>query len=437
METSDAESDDENLGWMIAEYKKRKRNKDLSREEIQEIIGCRSPQSKKNKTEHKKPDTNNLNTLTTKNDTGDVNKHNKNTSKYMCTQKQEINKQFKHMFYINTNNDLLTRVEIAEIWEKVQPHSSDIILKTKYGFLLKSNTNKETLKLNLEQLKSTGKISKYSETTSNNQRPTTKILQTESYSAIIENLEPYITDQQISDHLINQQITHRYCKRIISRATGKPTSFIRIITSEMQAYEKIISQGMFFKNQHYRVIPSSPPKPTPQPCNKCLQFTHKTEDCNMPNKCNKCGENHATSKCKSTLPQKCNACGAEDHQAWQFKCPRRPTSPIQGIPNIPIKPLNKKTHELPQDLKKNSRVHQPITIHDQIINIYIQKLNKPKNVNREELIQKLKKRFIAEYNIDTCIVFPGGNRAFIFMFDLDDPNTASPTEAIQGVIANV
>lgn len=64
-----------------------------------------------------------------------------------------------------------------------------------------------------------------------------------------------------------------------------------------------------------------------------------------------------------------------------------------------------------------------------IINTYIRKLNKPKNINREELLYKLKKRFITEYKIGTTAVF-SGNRLYILMFDMEDPNKPSPTELV-------
>lgn len=232
-------------------------------------------------------------------------------------------------------------------------------------------------------------------------------------------------------------IEHRYCKRIIARATGKPTSLIRIITGNLSAYERLINEGLFFKNRHYPIYESSPPKPAPLPCKRCLQFTHRTEECTAPVKCDKCGESHNTNKCTKEMPARCRSCNATDHQAWAFKCPKRPTGPIEGIPNIPISTLNKKSHEIDQDLKKDRKIHSPITIHDHIINTYVRKLNKPKHINREELIQKLKKRFIWEYNIDTSLVFPGGSKVYIFMFDLDSPDQNSPTEPIQGKISSV
>lgn len=66
-----------------------------------------------------------------------------------------------------------------------------------------------------------------------------------------------------------------------------------------------------------------------------------------------------------------------------------------------------------------------------IINTYISKINKEKNRDREELLKKLRKRFVTQYNIDTVASF-SGNRLYILMFDLDEPLTVSPTEPMPG-----
>lgn len=211
---------------------------------------------------------------------------------------------------------------------------------------------------------------------------------------------------------------HRYCKRITSRATGNLTSLIRIITGCLQSYEKLLNEGVFYKNKHYAVYPSSPPPPLPIPCAKCMEFTHTTENCGNPIKCSKCFGQHYTNNCTSTLAAKCTSCQSEEHMAWSPKCPKRPTAPITGIPNAKIKSINKLSAEIDSNITNNNRVHKAITIHDHIITTYVNKLNKNGNNDRQHLIDKLKKRFINNYRIDTAIVF-SGNSIYIFMFDLD------------------
>jgi len=87
---------------------------------------------------------------------------------------------------------------------------------------------------------------------------------------------------------------------------------------------------------------------------------------------------------------------------------------------------------MPPEKTTNSKIHAPVTVHDLIINTYINKLNKPKNINREELLNKLKARFINEYNIYTTAVI-SGHRLYVLMFDLDQPDSQSLTEPTQGV----
>nr|CAI5841214.1 unnamed protein product [Callosobruchus analis] len=155
--------------------------------------------------------------------------------------------------------------------------------------------------------------------------------------------------------------------------------------------------------RHYAIFPSAPPPPAPIPCSKCLLFTHKTEQCTTPIKCLKCGEQHATAKCKTELPVKCNVCGSTDHQAWAFQCPKRPTKPLEGIPNLPVKTLNKTSRQIVNEEKKKSRIHEPLTVHDMIINTYVEELNHPGNTDREDILRKLRQKFIRHYNIETTV----------------------------------
>lgn len=321
---------------------------------------------------------------------------------------------------------------LADEWEKEHPNSDEAILKTKAGFILKSNRSIKTITETLNKFKDAKIIMNYKETNSVINKSGDKIQTiTNSYSVIIGSVEHDITNEEIGDFLTSMNVSHRYCKRIISRATNKPTYLVRIISGCMNSTEKLLNEGFFYKHRHYPVFPSLPPAPLPQPCSKCQQFTHTTENCTSPQKCAKCGQQHHTSNCTTELAPKCMSCGAEDHAAWSLKCPRRPTKPIEGIPNTQIKALNKKTKQIETKITQDSRIHAPVTVHDLIINTYINKLNKEKYTDREELIKKLRKRYIFLYNIDTICHF-SGTRLYILMFDLDEPLTISPTQPIEG-----
>jgi hypothetical protein len=64
-------------------------------------------------------------------------------------------------------------------------------------------------------------------------------------------------------------------------------------------------------------------------CGRCLNFGHGANNCNMTQKCLKCGEEHATEKCvyskqfeEKTKEVKCGNC-SQNHTANYHKCPNR------------------------------------------------------------------------------------------------------------------
>lgn len=343
-----------------------------------------------------------------------------------------INKKYINLFYVNVPPNITTRTQMADVWGIARPSNSDIILKTKKGFLLKSDTSKTVLINTLKVLQKHEKITAFSETSAYTHNNKGRILPEQSYSCVVSSVELEISEATLGEHLNKLGLNFRYCKRIISRSTNLPTRFIRLITGDVKSYEKLLTEGLFFKCRHYAVYTSSPPPPAPLPCNKCLSFEHKSEACKAPLKCLRCGASHSTNKCATNLPPKCNSCGSTEHQAWSFKCPNRPKKPIEGIPNLPVKTLNKKTRQITNQQYKNTRIHAPVTIHDLIVNTYVNKLNKPENVNRQELLDKLRKKFISEFQVETAVTFIGNNWIYILMFDLEVDDLVSPTETTQG-----
>lgn len=400
---------------------KRKRTNEFTQEEITKIILGDIPQSSQTKTKEI-----NSNTKNKEDNNSSYTSKNPNSNKNYSPHMNEIkHKKYKHLYFISTDNKY-TRIQFTDLWGKIYPKAKDIIIQTKKGFILKTDSSKESITHTLNKMVESGRIQNFQETEPNSKPPTS--FPAPSYSVIITAVEPEIEDKTISDVLNKCNMEHRYCKRIISRTNNKPTTFIRIITGSQNTFETLLSEGLFFKYRHYPVYPSRPPLPTPKPCNKCLAFDHTTESCNTPIKCSKCFGPHSSNKCSSTLSPKCTSCGSEEHQAWSFKCPNRPKAPIEGIPNIQIKTLNKKSQEISTE-NRNSRIHTFITIHDHIINTYINEINEPTNTNREELLIKLRKRFMINFNVDTTAVF-SGNRVYILIFEMERQDPYSPTEPI-------
>lgn len=465
-DTSD-EREDTEMDWEIQSKRNKKRNRksresawsdgsssmslnEQERERIHKIIGIEKPIHKKTRTDNiaKSSHTKTTETKpTTKNSTNysrpgpsstaQKNENNQaiekqiNTKKinYSQTMQSILYKKYKHIFYITTKEDI-SRIKFADKWSAYYPTSKDVIIKTKQGFVLKSDNEKATLKTTLKELQTKKYITKFEEGIPA-PLPTAKTFQP-SFSAIISKVEIDINEVNISEHLTANNINHRFCKRIVSRARDKPTMMIRIITGCSTSFQKLLHEGIFYKNQHYPAYPSNPPSPIPVPCSKCSSFTHTTEQCTTNVKCLKCQGSHPTIKCTSPLPVTCAACGSHEHVPWSIQCPKRPKKPIEGIPNTKIKCINKKTDELDNKITRNSRIHTPITPHDYIINKYLSKINKPKYTDRQELIKTLRNRFIEQFNIETSVHFTG-NRIYILMFDLTDRDSESPTQPTEGV----
>lgn len=423
--TSAPESTEDEQPFSTVGEKKRKKNQ-RSSTQTKKLNDTKSPEIRMNPPLLPPPQKNPQNKVTNTTSNNSQKKTINNHSQQMF---HKINRKYQHGFYVSTTTDL-PRTQMADIWMNHFPRSKDTILKTKKGFLIKSDGDKENIVKILQLLKNNKTINSFEENKEMNS--TSQGFSTQgSYSVVISSVDPDITDEEISTELKNQKIEHRFCKRITSRATGKPTQLIRIITGNIKAFECLLAAGLFYKCRHYPVFPSTPPEPIPVPCARCNEFTHTTINCKSVTICNKCKGNHHTNSCTSPLPISCTACGEKDHVAWSIKCPKRPTKPIDGIPNVKIKSINKKSHQIKPSITKNNRVHTPITIHDNIIDTYIQKLNNPKNTDRQQLINKLKMRFIEAHNIDTTAVF-SGNRLYILMFDLNEENSVVATEPIEG-----
>jgi len=325
-----------------------------------------------------------------------------------------------------------TRVQLAIRWDEVNVDNKDVVIKQENNFLIKTNNEnkaKECLQLLIQQKVITS-FKKLDVSHTKIQQTTTDRHITPSYSVVATGVDLEITDEMFLKHLQKLNLQIRFCKRIISRQRGTPTLMIRLITGHLSTYEQLVNdRTVHFLGRVFRIVESKPPAPVPAPCSKCNLFDHRTEECKKPLKCNKCQGPHSTTTCTSPLPIKCAACNSEDHAAWSMKCPRRPTAPIEGIPNVKVKCLNRRTAEITPTVKAGSRIHTPITTHDYIINKYKHELNKTTNTNREELIKKLRKRFVEDFDVDTSVVF-FGSHMYILMFDMLLPNRNSPTEPL-------
>lgn len=346
---------------------------------------------------------------------------------------QILHRNYKNLFYVKTTENL-TRTSFSDVWAQYPQNNKDVIVKTTKGFLIKSDQEKQILNNILNILKETKTIKDFTET-QNKSGTTSTSTPSATYAAVIAAVDHEITDEELSTHLKSQNFEHRYCKRITSRITGQKTKLIRFITGNIKTFEQLLTEGIYYKHRHHPVYPSQPPPPLPVPCARCSEFSHITENCKNQIKCSKCLGTHHTNKCQSSQLPKCLACNSEEHVAWSIKCPKRPKQPIEGIPNIKIKCINKKSHEIEEKITKKSRVHKPLTIHDYILDTYTNEINQQISLDRKVLIEKLKKRFADNFKIDTTVVF-SGSRMYILMFDLENPTSEVATQPTYGIQAD-
>lgn len=266
---------------------------------------------------------------------------------------QEAIRPTFHFAYSLQAAEGTTRLNVADAWSKLSPTTRDDIIQTARGFILKTNSETTVITPLLLQMISNKTIKNYSEIMNHNNQQTTRSAPSLTYSVVVHSVEPEISDIELSNHLNSIGQHHRFCKRIISRATDRPTRMIRVITGDVATFESLLGEGVYYRCRHYAVEPSRPPTPTPIACAKCALYTHTTDKCSTPIRCLKCNGTHATPQCTTPdLPAKCAACNVEGHVAWSIKCPLRPTAPIPGIPNIKIKPLNKKSNQVDVHIKK-------------------------------------------------------------------------------------
>jgi hypothetical protein len=102
------------------------------------------------------------------------------------------------------------------------------------------------------------------------------------------------------------------CIRI--HCSAGPTYLVRVLTSEQDTIDHLLTTGAYIYRRRYRVEASRTQPPQPIRCDKCQQFNnHVTSNC--PNKpvCGYCSQEHPTRTCpNATAPPKCNTC-SEQH----------------------------------------------------------------------------------------------------------------------------
>jgi hypothetical protein len=150
--------------------------------------------------------------------------------------------------------------------------------------------------------------------------PKTQIIE---HQIIITGVDHEIMEKEIVDELEKQSMNAKWCKRIISRATGQPTSLVRVSLSEEQDKVQLLNRGFLLEYVKYRCIPpkeDASPATQIKQCWKCQKFdNHSSYNCKGSLACPKCGGDHTGRGCENA--PHCANCGGS-HRAWDRACPK-------------------------------------------------------------------------------------------------------------------
>ena len=142
---------------------------------------------------------------------------------------------------------------------------------------------------------------------------------------LLSSVRSYITEiQGIQDS--SSEIPDVF--RIVSRNTGKPTKFVKIMLKSKDASDRLIEQGeMRLRFKHhglartFTVQAAHRPRNRPTRCYRCQEFGHQAKVCQNQARCVRCSEDHDRHANCDEKPVLCSNCGSKDHQANSSDCP--------------------------------------------------------------------------------------------------------------------
>ena len=178
-------------------------------------------------------------------------------------------------------------------------------------------------------------------------------------SVVVRGVKPTISDEEVEAELKQEGHIITKCIRIKTK-TGGPTYMIRVLTTNQETIDELLTRGAYIYKRRYRVEPSHTPPPIPIRCEKCQMYNaHPTAKCPNETKCGYCSGTHPTKNCPNMQqPPKCTTCN-ETHPTFSYKCKARP-APEPDKPEliVPIRTTEAPTQEIPPI----TSVYQPITI---------------------------------------------------------------------------
>ena len=126
--------------------------------------------------------------------------------------------------------------------------------------------------------------------------------------------------EELRSHLRIEGVGFKYCERIVSALTDKPTPLVRLILNSHDEAKRIVDEGLRYLYLKLEAEWSNTPPQVLQ-CFNCQGFGHSAGGCPNPRRCVRCGEAHPHSECTTPRTQpKCANCTA-DHPACARSCP--------------------------------------------------------------------------------------------------------------------
>jgi hypothetical protein len=111
-----------------------------------------------------------------------------------------------------------------------------------------------------------------------------------TFSVVIRNVPQDITPEDITTQCSSLTIVKAW--RITSRKTNRPTTLIRILTTNKDTIDDMLINGVELFGRTFQCESSHPPTPTPIQCPRCFQFGHGQAECTNKPICAKCPDSH-------------------------------------------------------------------------------------------------------------------------------------------------
>jgi hypothetical protein len=130
--------------------------------------------------------------------------------------------------------------------------------------------------------------------------------------------------------------------KIGSRKTNRPTSFIRVLTTDKLSVDYMLINGIDLYGRTFVCDTSHPPTSCPLQYPRCFQFGHGQANCTTEAICPKWPESHPPIRC----PEKESSCSSYNgsHLAWSRACPSfKQILVTDETPILPVKIIDPPT----------------------------------------------------------------------------------------------